>query len=69
MALGAVEWILDAENRKVYVFHLVEGSLPSHLKASLLEEQQRGAEIWHYVDKRKSYSHRQKQAAIARNMH
>jgi hypothetical protein len=34
----------------VYVFRLVDDSLPSHLKVSVLEEQLRGAEIWHYVE-------------------
>jgi len=33
------------DNQKVYVFHQVDGSLPFHLKASLLEEHPRGAEI------------------------
>jgi len=33
------------DNQKVYVFHLVGGSLPFHLKASLLEGHRRGAEI------------------------
>jgi len=33
------------DNQKVYVFHQVDGSLPFHLKASLLDEHPRGAEI------------------------
>jgi hypothetical protein len=41
----AVQFLAPQDNREVYVFRLADGSLLSHLKASLLEKQQRGAEI------------------------